>query len=158
MTDEQWIVIRNWNRYQHYTDRNPPWIKNHLDLLHNDGYLELTAHQRAVLHGLWLIYASAHCQVRVNTLSLTRQLGIRVSSRQLEALNHAGFIDFVASKPLAIAREREAETETERLFKDERTLSRAREIDDVEELFEHAEETLEPLGAFDELWRPNDPR
>ena len=111
MSDELWIEVVGWHRFQHYSDRDPPWIKNYLALLHDHNYLSLTAHQRAVLHGLWILYASARCQVPVNTASLTRQLALRVSSRQLEALNHAGFIRFVASKPLALARSREAEAE-----------------------------------------------
>src|SRR5262245_45142952 len=108
---ERWIVVEHWNRYQHYGDRSPAWIKNHLDLLHNDGYLELTPNQRAVLHGLWLLYASAHGEVRENTARLSRQLNLRVMRRTLEALNHAGFIRFSASKPLALTRSGETETE-----------------------------------------------
>jgi hypothetical protein len=66
-------------------------------LLHDDAYLGLTGHQRSVLHGLWLAYASSRCQLRANTASLTRQLALRVTSDTLETLNHAGFITVVAS-------------------------------------------------------------
>ncbi len=102
---EHWIHVNGWERHQHRDaarSNTPPWIKNWTKLLHDDAYLELTAHQRAVLHGLWLIYASSRRQVRVNTASLTRQLNLRVSSRQLEALNHAGFIRFSASKDASL--------------------------------------------------------
>ena len=93
-----WIVVRDWDRFQHYHagDRDMIWVKNYVRLLHNDEYLELTGHQRAVLHGLWLVYASSRCQVRANTASLTRQLALRVTSHTLEALNHAGFIAILA--------------------------------------------------------------
>ncbi len=111
MTDERWIVVRNWDRFQHYPDRDPTWIKNYVRLLHDDGYLSLSGHQRAVLHGLWLAYASSDGQLRLSTLSLTRQLGLRVSSRQLESLSDAGFIAFAASKPLSLARSREKRRE-----------------------------------------------
>lgn len=98
-----WISVRNWRKFQHYdpAKRRPVWIKNNLDLLAKDEYRELTAHQRAVLHGLWLEYASSGCQLRVNTASLSARLNLRVSSRQLKALSDAGFIDIVASKALA---------------------------------------------------------
>jgi hypothetical protein len=114
MSDERWIEVVHWHRFQHYSDRDPPWIKNYLALLHDENYLSLTGHQRAVLHGLWLEYASARCQLPLSTRSLTRRLALRVSSATLEALNHAGFIRVVASKPLALARSREAETEAEK--------------------------------------------
>lgn len=31
--DRRFIRITNWTKYQHYSDRNPPWIKLHRDLL-----------------------------------------------------------------------------------------------------------------------------
>jgi hypothetical protein len=117
MSDELWIVVRNWRRFQHYENRDPPWIKNYLALLHDHGYLNLTGHQRAVLHGIWLEYASARCQLAANTASLTRRLGLRVSSATLEALNDAGFIAIVASKPLALTRSQETETDVEKDLK-----------------------------------------
>lgn len=123
--NELWIIVRKWNEFQHYTDREPPWIKNYTRLLSDPNYLSLTPHQCAVLHRLWLEYARSSCQLRANTASLSRQLGLRVSSRQLEALNHAGFIEFSASGPLAPrARSRETETEKEQV-QDQKPASQA---------------------------------
>lgn len=98
-----WISVRNWRKFQHYdpSKRAPIWVKNYTDLMDNDDYLELTAHQRAVLHGIWLAYAASRCQLRVNTASLSARLALRVTMRQLDALSHAGWIDIVASKTLA---------------------------------------------------------
>lgn len=97
----KWIVVRNWNRFQHYRDRQPRWIKNYIELVDDPAYLTLTEGCRALLHGLWLIYASSRAQVPLDTRSLSRRLNLRVTSAQLEQLNHAGFIEFSASKPLA---------------------------------------------------------
>lgn len=99
------ITIPNWSTFQHYKNRDPIWIRNYTSLLHNQDYLDLTGHERAVLHGLWLAYASSHAQLRLDTRSLTRQLSLRVASAQLEALNHAGFIEVSASSPLPRTRE-----------------------------------------------------
>jgi hypothetical protein len=96
-----WIVVNNWDRFQHYGNRRPVWIKAYLDLTHSDDYLQLTGHRRGILHGLWLEYASTRCQLRADTVSLTRRLNLRVTTADLGALIEAGFIDFVASKPLA---------------------------------------------------------
>lgn len=102
MREEGWIVVPYWDEFQHRDMARsdvPPWIKNYTKLLHDDAYLGLTGHQRAVLHGLWLTYASARRQLTLSTRSLTRQLQLRVMTRDLEALNDAGFIQISASKP-----------------------------------------------------------
>jgi len=136
MTDELWIEIPNWDRFQHYRDRNPPWVKIYTQLQHDETWLSLTGHQRGVLVSLWLEYASSNRQLRANTASLTRRTGLRVSSAQLKALNDAGFIRLVASKPLATrVRTRETEAEKEK--------SRSREA---------RYEELETLGREFETW------
>jgi hypothetical protein len=101
MARQRWIIVPNWDRFQHYKDRNPPWIKNYTELLHDDAYLALSFHQRGVLHGIWLAYAAGHRQLIGDTSALHRQLGQRVTTATLIALNHAGFIEVRASKPLA---------------------------------------------------------
>jgi hypothetical protein len=98
----EWIVIPKWDEFQHYKDRAPKWIKTYVELMSDAAYLELSGHQRAVLHGLWLEYASARCRLAVDTGSLTRRLNLRVTRRTLERLNQAGFITFSASEPLAM--------------------------------------------------------
>jgi hypothetical protein len=100
--DGRWIVIPNWDEFQHYKDgRDPFWIKSYVKLLHKDEYMDLTFHQRGVLHGLWITYARSGRQLRDNTATLTRQLGHRVMRRDLEALNHAGFIQFQSRPSLS---------------------------------------------------------
>lgn len=106
MTD-QWIVIPNWDGdeehegFQHYKDRDPIWIKNYRALLSKEEYICLSFHVRGILHGLWLEYAASNRQIRDNTLTLTRRLGQRVSTRDLKSLSDAGLIEFSASAPLA---------------------------------------------------------
>jgi hypothetical protein len=101
MKPDGWIEIHNWDRFQHYRDRDPVWIKNYTALLSDDDYLALSTHLRAVLHGLWLMYASSRCRIRVDTASLSRHLQCRVRLADLVSLNDAGFLHFRASKPLA---------------------------------------------------------
>ncbi len=101
LVTDQWLVIPKWDEFQHYKNRDPAWIKLHRSLASDPEWQKLSGHCRAVLVGLWLEYASSNCQVVVNTLSLTRRLALRVSSRQLKTLETAGFIEVSASKPLA---------------------------------------------------------
>jgi hypothetical protein len=113
MSAEQWVVVRNWERFQHYSDRSPTWIKSYTAQLHDPDYLGLSSHCRAVLEGVRLAYASSNGQLLLNTRSLSAQLALRVMSRDLESLIRAGFIEVSASRPLALRYPRE-ETETEK--------------------------------------------
>lgn len=120
-----WISVVNWRKFQHYdpTKRRPPWIKNHLDLMGKDEYRDLSAGCRAVLHGIWLEYASSQCQLKFDPTSISTRINLRVRKSHLETLVDAGFIVPVASKTLAEgyhdasarahATEVEVETETE---------------------------------------------
>jgi hypothetical protein len=106
MTEDtsRWIWIPNWDDFQHYRDRRPTWIKNYLELLNKDEYLDLTLPQRGLLHGIWMETARrGNGRLRSDIASLSRALGlhegVRIATR--DSLVHAGFIELVASKSLA---------------------------------------------------------
>jgi len=40
------IRVRNWDRFQHYKDRNPPWIKLHFDLLSSKDWVSFDDSKR----------------------------------------------------------------------------------------------------------------
>jgi len=103
MADLGWIEIPRWRDFQHYdpAKRTPPWVKTYTRLMSDGAYLDLTGDQRAILHGLWLEYASSSCRLRAETRSLTRRLNLRVTRAQLERLEEAGFIRLSASTMLA---------------------------------------------------------
>jgi hypothetical protein len=107
MNDEQWVVIPNWDKFQHYKDRDPAWIKLYLRLLRDVDYLSLTPTARALLHGLWLLYGACDGRVPRSTVGVALQL--KAKREHWESLSDAGFIEFSASKPLALARSRETE-------------------------------------------------
>lgn len=99
--EQQWIIVPNWERFQHYGQaRRPTWIKNYIGLLHKDEYLDLTLAERGLLHGVWLAYAEA--QGRLRTGDLSSDLHALARHRHIESLNHAGLIEFSASRPLLL--------------------------------------------------------
>lgn len=51
------LHVRNWERYQHYRDRNPPWIKLYTELLDDEGFLALPDAAKWQLVGLFLLAA-----------------------------------------------------------------------------------------------------
>ncbi len=99
--EERWIVIPGWDKFQHYRDRNPNWVKSYVDQLDRDEYLALTFSERGLLENVRLLYARRNEMVRGDTASLTRALTQRVTEKQLQALVDAGYIQLSASKPVA---------------------------------------------------------
>lgn len=117
MSSERWIVVRNWDRFQHpdvlRTER-PAWVKTYTGLLHDDDFLGLSERRRLLLVELWLLYASTRGRVAVNTRRLSHLLHMRVTIPDLESLNHAGFIEFSASKPASKPASRSASLDKRR--------------------------------------------
>jgi hypothetical protein len=106
---ERWIVVRNWDRFQHYTDREPVWIKVYTELNSSDEWCELSLAARGLLVTLWVEYGRSRGQIRASAIpQLCRQ---KVLRKTLESLVDAGFIEVSASKPLAFARSREKSRE-----------------------------------------------
>ena len=105
MSEKRYIHIRNWDRHQRFNDRRPRWSRLYFDLHRNDDYMGLTPNRRALLIGLWIEYglnvrADAEDRftlrrgLREDTADISRRLAQRVTSADIEALNHAGFIVF----------------------------------------------------------------
>ncbi len=57
--DMQFYTVRNWNEFQHYGKRNPPWIKLHRALLDDYNFCSLPDDAKAHLMLLW-VFASQH--------------------------------------------------------------------------------------------------
>ncbi len=99
---ERWIVVDDWERFQHRDAARssvPTWIKDFTEQMSSEAYLSLTGHRRAILHGIRLEYARTRRRLPDNTATLSRRLALKITRRDLEALSHAGFIHFSASKP-----------------------------------------------------------
>lgn len=114
---ELWVIVVDFLKFQHrdaWRSRTPTWIKLFTELHHQDGWLDLSGHDRAVLVGLWIEYALSRGQLRLDTVSLSRRLNLRVTKPTLERLYHAGFVTFAASKPASITASEPASLEKRR--------------------------------------------
>lgn len=109
-TPDDWLIVPNWEKFQHYGDRNPPWIKLYTKLLSNPDFLDLTLAERGLLMSIWVTYAS--CSGLVTVKLLSRTVRARYGAHTLIRLNHAGFLYWSASKPLAPKKEKEKEKES----------------------------------------------
>ncbi len=97
---EQWIIVPKWDRFQHYKDRNPRWIKLYTELVNNPDWDDLTCHQRGVLTTVWVEYALSKGRLSTDIASRRTKGGLKQGT--LKALVDAGFIELSASKPLAL--------------------------------------------------------
>lgn len=102
VSDERYVWIARWDEFQHYKSRGewPAWIKDYTRQMTDDAYLGLTFHQRGVLQGLRLSFATARRQLLGSTSALSRRLGQRVTTDTLKALCDAGFIELVSRADL----------------------------------------------------------
>lgn len=96
---EEWIIVNDWARFQHYKDRNPKWIKLYTQILDNQDFDLLTPAQQIVLVKLWLLYARRNQVVPKNTRYLSQKLGQRVRSDTLDTLKDQGWISFTDKEP-----------------------------------------------------------
>lgn len=98
---DSWIVIPNWDRFQHYGNRrDTPWIKVYTELNSRDEWLQLGVAERGLLCTIWLEFARAGGQCRASKVQSLCTKSARSSHWQ--ALIDAGFIQLSASRPLAL--------------------------------------------------------
>jgi hypothetical protein len=55
----EYLDVKNWEEYQHYKDRCPPWIKLHTKILNDRNFSMLSCASRGLLMQLWIL-ASEH--------------------------------------------------------------------------------------------------
>lgn len=115
------IRIKNWNQFQHFKDRRPPWVKLYRDLLDDIEWHELDAEAAKVLVMLWLIASEADGQLPdIKKLSFRLRMSEKDVSRVLPKLSHWLIHDDITvispclndrddAIPLARSRETEAE-------------------------------------------------
>lgn len=107
---------KNWSEYQHYKDRNPPWIKLHRDLLNDRDFMCLPLASKAIAPLLWLLASEAkNGEFNADVVELTFRL--RMTTKEVNdglkpLINKGFFVDasgmLADCKQLAIP-----ETETE---------------------------------------------
>jgi hypothetical protein len=111
---------KNWDKFQHYKDRCPPWIKLHRDLLNDRAYMNLPIASKAIAPLLWLL-ASESKDGSFNAASDELAFRLRIASKDIESglkplIDNGFFVDastmLAPCLQLAIP-EREAERETE---------------------------------------------
>ncbi len=118
------LTPKNWQTFQHYKDRCPPWIKLHRDLLNDRRYMCLPTASKALAPLLWLLASETKegiFNASYEELEFRLRMPLKEIKTGLEALIGVGFFIVVvadASNVLAgclqgAIPETETETETE---------------------------------------------
>ena len=114
-----YLKVKNWSEFQHYKDRDPPWIKLHRRLLTDYEFSCLQDASKLHLMLLWLLASQLDNKIPTDAGWIARQIGVS-GPVNLKPLIDKGFIRLVqdAIKPLAERKqsaigETETETETE---------------------------------------------
>jgi hypothetical protein len=70
------LLVKNWTEFQHYKDRNPPWIKLHRSLLDDYDFARLPDASKAHLMLLWLFASQNGGKIPEDAKFLQRKLGL----------------------------------------------------------------------------------
>lgn len=70
--------MKNWDEFQHYKDRNPPWIKLHRSLLDDYEFARLQDASKAHLMLIWLFASQKNGLIPADPVFLKSKLGLEV--------------------------------------------------------------------------------
>ena len=83
--------VKNWNEFQHYKDRNPPWIKLHNHLLDDYEFECLGDAAKGHLLCIWMLASRTKNEMPFDEKWITKKIGAS-SKVNLQALVDAGFL------------------------------------------------------------------
>ena len=89
----EYLKIKNWDRYQHYRDRNPPWIKLYNSLLDDYEYSCLQDASKLLLMSLFLVASKCENRIPADKSFIRSKSGIK-GKIDFVPLIEAGFIHF----------------------------------------------------------------
>lgn len=94
--------IKNWNKFQHYKNRRPPWIRLYRDLLDDPEFEALPGDLVKTLIKLWLAVSDFSVDGElpaIDRLALRMHVASDMLARQIEQLKH--WVEYDASYLLA---------------------------------------------------------
>lgn len=123
----RYLSVRNLNKYQHYKNRRPPWIKLHVSIFDDYAFQCLQDASKLHLMLFWLLASQVDNHIPYDLVFIQRKLGT-TSPVDVEELILQGFIEVSQDdgKMLATRKQHdvvETETETESTPKPPRGLS-----------------------------------
>jgi hypothetical protein len=91
VSENGFVAVVNFDRFQHYKDRNPPWIKLHAALLDDYEFGRLQDASKMHLVGIWILASKTENKVPADPEWIAKRIGARAKV-DLEVLIAAGFL------------------------------------------------------------------
>lgn len=117
----RFLKVRNFERFQHYRDRRPPWIKLYRDLWNDPRFFDLAESDRYFLISFFIIASQNDNKVPANEKWLKREMATQ-RAIPIEALVDSGWLEVIVEHdastllPPYPETERETERETENIY------------------------------------------
>jgi hypothetical protein len=111
------LIPKNWNTFQHYRDRCPPWIKLHRELLNDKEFMCLPLASKAIAPLLWLLAAESkngEFDASIDELSFRLRMTNKEIESGLNPLINKGFFVYASTMLALCSQGATTETETER--------------------------------------------
>lgn len=94
------IKVKNWENFQHYGKRNPPWIKLHNQLLENYEFECLPDASKAHLLCIWMLASRTNNNIKADANWIARKIG-STEKIDLKQLINSGFLELVSGESTA---------------------------------------------------------
>jgi hypothetical protein len=94
----KYFRVRNWDKFQHYKNRNPPWIKLHTALLENYEFASLQDASKLLAMCIWMLAARSDNKMPVDAEWIRNKCNLK-SKVDLSPLFEGGFIEEIQELP-----------------------------------------------------------
>lgn len=133
----RYIAIREWAKHQHYSDRSPPWIKLHRDILTSATWVASDDASRVLAIALMVLASQCNNKILADPDYIKRVAYLN-KTPDLSKLINLGFIDYIDENGVASMPEERASVDA-----DHATQRREEKI---------RSETEKNDPAFDDFW------
>jgi hypothetical protein len=159
--------IRNWQKFQHYNKRNPPWIKLHYEIMTSEDWVVLDDASKLLAVACMLI-ASRNDGCVPNNPSFIKRVAYLEKTPNLKPLVECGFLEKVLADASKCERmqadatpeaETEAETETEKkptVGRVNATAQHPHLIHESSEIRKEPKHDRPTATMLDQDWQPTD--
>lgn len=87
----RYLTVKNWREFQHYTKRNPPWIKLHRALIDDYQFAALKDKTKAHLAMIWLLASANEGRVPHDAKFIASRINA-TDPIDLDSMIEAGFL------------------------------------------------------------------
>lgn len=139
--------VRNWEKFQHYKNRNPPWIKLHTELLDNYQFSCLQDASKLLAICFLLLAARSDNKIPGDLDWIKRRCNLK-STPDIKPLLDSGFIEEIQTLP-------DAEQDASTTLADCKQLASPRALarGEAEERRDRGASAPDPVGLNPEAWR-----